>query len=82
MVSSCARGDEGGIMERFANDEPVQTMRLGNSVRWMSRYLRDNTPGATWLFTVVTFNRQRFLCDDPVRAALRNAICLDRELSD
>ena len=40
----------------------------------MSRYRRANTPGATYFFTVVSYRRQRILCDDPVRAALRRAI--------
>ena len=30
--------------------------------------------GATYFFTVVTYRRQRFLCDEPVRGALREAI--------
>ncbi len=30
--------------------------------------------GATYFFTVVTYRRQRFLCDEPVRVALREAI--------
>lgn len=42
--------------------------------RNMSRYRRDNTPGATWFFTVVTYKRREFLCDEPVRTALRDAI--------
>ena len=44
----------------------------------MSRYRRDNTPGATWFFTVVTYKRQRTLCDEPVRDALRAAIAQTR----
>lgn len=40
----------------------------------MSRYRRDYTPGATYFFTVVTYRRQMFLCDQDVRAALRLAI--------
>ena len=44
----------------------------------MSRYRRDNAPGATWFFTVVTFNRQNVLCDEPVRTALREAIQFTR----
>lgn len=40
----------------------------------MSRYRRANTPGATYFFTVVTYRRQPFLCDDDVRTALRQAI--------
>jgi putative transposase len=44
----------------------------------MSRYRRDNTPGATWFFTVVTYRRRPILCDEPMRAALRRAIELTR----
>ncbi len=44
----------------------------------MSRYRRDNTPGATWFFTVVTYKRQRTLCDEPVRDALREVIAQTR----
>lgn len=40
----------------------------------MPNYIRDRTPGGTWFFTVVTFERRTFLCDAPVRAALRTAI--------
>jgi len=40
----------------------------------MSRYRRDKTTGTTWFFTVVSFNRQRILCDEPVRHSLREAI--------
>lgn len=40
----------------------------------MSRYRRANTAGATYFFTVVTYRRRDFLCDDPVRLALREAI--------
>ena len=40
----------------------------------MSHYRRANTPNATYFFTVVTYRRQIFLCDEPVRNALRNAI--------
>jgi len=44
----------------------------------MPRYRRDNTPGATWFFTVVTYQRQRILCDEQVRDALRAAIAQTR----
>lgn len=44
----------------------------------MSRYRRDKTAGGSWLFTVVTYGRQPVLCDDPVRAALRDAIVQTR----
>jgi putative transposase len=40
----------------------------------MSNYRRDNSQGATWFFTVVTYQRREFLCDDRVRVALRQAI--------
>ncbi|MEQ1621804.1 MAG: transposase [Methylococcales bacterium] len=40
----------------------------------MSRYRRADTPGATYFFTVVTYRRRPILCDDQVRAALRDAI--------
>ena len=40
----------------------------------MSHYRRANTPNATYFFTVVTYRRQAFLCEEPVRLALRTAI--------
>ncbi len=40
----------------------------------MSHYRRALTPGACYFFTVVTYRRQPFLCDDDVRLALRQAI--------
>ena len=40
----------------------------------MSTYRRAKTTGGTYFFTVVTFRRQHILCDDHVRAALREAI--------
>jgi putative transposase len=45
----------------------------------MSNYRRDYTPGATYFFTVVTYRRRSFLCDEDVRNALRDAIQLTRE---
>lgn len=45
----------------------------------MSHYRRANTTGATYFFTIVTFQRRSFLCDDDVRAALRYAIINVRE---
>ena len=45
----------------------------------MSHYRRDDTPGATYFFTVMTYRRRSFLCDDDVRNALRDAIQLTRE---
>jgi putative transposase len=40
----------------------------------MSYYRRANTPGASYFFTVVTYQRRHFLCDSDVRSALREAI--------
>jgi putative transposase len=40
----------------------------------MSRYRRADIPGATYFFTVVTYRRRPILCDDLVRAALRDAV--------
>jgi putative transposase len=40
----------------------------------MSDYRRANTKGGTYFFTVVTYRRQRFLCDEMVQAALRDGI--------
>lgn len=40
----------------------------------MSYYRRANQSGGTYFFTVVTYRRQPFLCDDDVRMALRDAI--------
>lgn len=40
----------------------------------MSEYRRAQVPGGTFFFTVVTYNRQSFLCDEDVRNALRDAI--------
>lgn len=45
----------------------------------MSHYRRANTAGATYFFTVVTYQRRPFLCDDDVRAALRDGIIKVRE---
>ena len=44
----------------------------------MSHYRRLDSKGATWFFTVVTYQRREFLCDDEVRAALREAILRTR----
>lgn len=41
---------------------------------YMSRYRRANTEGASYFFTVVTYRRRTFLCDEFVRNALRQAI--------
>ena len=40
----------------------------------MSHFRRANTQGATYFFTVVTYRRRGFLCDDDVRKALREPI--------
>lgn len=40
----------------------------------MSNYRRANTKGGTYFFTVVTYRRQKFLCNENVRKALRNGI--------
>ncbi len=40
----------------------------------MPNYIRDRTPGGTWFFTVVTYQRRNVLCDAPIREALRVAI--------
>ncbi len=40
----------------------------------MSNYRRANTKGGTYFFTVVTYRRQTFLCNENIRTALRNAI--------
>jgi putative transposase len=45
----------------------------------MSHYRRANTTGATYFFTVVTYQRRNFLCDDDARVALRDAIIKARE---
>jgi len=39
----------------------------------MPNYRRANTKG-TYFFTVVTFRRQKILCDESVRNALRTGI--------
>ena len=44
----------------------------------MSHYRRDDTPGATWFFTVVTYRRQEILCKEAVRKSLREAIAMTR----
>lgn len=44
------------------------------SIFVMSRYRRADTTDATYFFTVVTYRRRPILCDDPVRAALRDAV--------
>lgn len=45
----------------------------------MSHYRRANTSGATYFFTVVSYRRQKILCDEPIRNALRDAIKTTQE---
>ena len=45
----------------------------------MPNYRRADIGGGTYFFTVVTYRRQRFLCDDDVRNALREGIEKTRE---
>jgi len=45
----------------------------------MSHYRRANTAGATYFFTVVTYRRRPFLCDEDIRDALKLAINKVRE---
>lgn len=45
----------------------------------MPEYRRLYHPGATYFFTLVTFNRSPFLCDDHARPILHNAIDLCRQ---
>ncbi len=40
----------------------------------MPNYRRANVTGGTYFFTVVTYRRQTFLCDDHVRLVLRDGI--------
>ncbi len=40
----------------------------------MSNYQCANTKGGTYFFTVVTYLRQSFLCNDFVRSVLRAAV--------
>ena len=40
----------------------------------MSNYRRANTKGGTYFFTVITYRRQKILCNDEIRIALREAI--------
>ena len=40
----------------------------------MSQYRRAKTAGGTYFFTVVSFKRQKILCDQSIRNALRQAI--------
>ena len=49
-------------------------VRKTHPTQLMSNYRRANTKGGTYFFTVVTYRRQRFLCDENVRNALREGI--------
>ena len=40
----------------------------------MSHYRRANITGGTYFFTVVSYRRQKMLCDEPIRNALREGI--------
>ena len=40
----------------------------------MPNYRRDQSPGGTWFFTVVAFNRSPILCQEKFRASLRQSI--------
>lgn len=40
----------------------------------MPNYRSVDVPGSTYFLTEVTYRRQRFLCDDDVRLALRDGI--------
>ncbi len=45
----------------------------------MPNFRRADVGGGTYFFTVVTYRRQRFLCDDDVRAALRDGVNKTRQ---
>ncbi len=45
----------------------------------MPKYRRANVAGGAYFFTLVTYRRQRFLCDDDVRLALRDGINKTRQ---
>ncbi len=45
----------------------------------MSNYRRANTAGGTYFFTVVSYRRQKILCDERVRSALREGIDRTRQ---
>jgi len=40
----------------------------------MSNYRHKSARGGTYFFTVVAYRRQKFLCNENVRAALRNCL--------
>ncbi len=45
----------------------------------MPNYRRAAVPGGTYFFTLVTYRRQKILCNDDVRFTLREAIISTRE---
>lgn len=45
----------------------------------MPQYRRAFAPGGTFFFTLVTYDRQPFLCTEPARNLLRSAIALCRQ---
>ena len=69
---------------RFASSRPRLSLGVspvGRVIRCprgynslMSHYRRASTVGGTYFFTVVTYRRQTFLCDEDVRVAMRTAI--------
>lgn len=46
----------------------------------MPQYRRSHSQGATYFFTVVSFNRRKILCDNPVRQATREAVKQVRQI--
>ncbi len=40
----------------------------------MSQYIRSHTKGATYFFTLVSYNRRNILCEDDFLQAFRNTI--------
>ena len=53
-------------------DKAMPTLR-GDKL-FMSYYRRANVAGGTYFFTLVTYRRQKILCDAPIRDALHQAI--------
>ena len=47
--------------------------------RVMPNYRRDQTPGGTWFFTVVAFQRRPIFCDEQFRKSLRHSIQKTRQ---
>jgi len=46
----------------------------------MPEYRRAKVPGGTYFFTVITYQRGKFLTDEPFRHALREGIALARKI--